>query len=109
MRTPLNAILLLTSAIVAASAASAAPLILPDDNQAFYSAYVSQPIERPWETHFPEPRLVERPIAEVMATKLGMAEGSAQLFRFRLENAPSNATVLKGQIVGGGIRLKLSW
>jgi hypothetical protein len=108
MRAPAKAVLFV-AAISLASPACAARLIFPDDNHAVYSAYVSQPIERPWATRQPEPVLVERPIADLIATRLGVAEGSAQLFRFRLENAPSNATVLKGQIDGGGIRLKLTW
>jgi hypothetical protein len=41
--------------------------------------------------------------------KLGIAQGSAQLFRFRLENAPSNSTELRGQIDGAGIKIKLNW
>jgi hypothetical protein len=53
--------------------------------------------------------LVEHPIGDIIAMKLGIAQGSAQLFRFRLENAPSNATELRGQIDGAGIKLKLNW
>jgi len=109
MRAPTGTVCLSVLAISMASPACAARLVIPDDNHAFYSAYSSQPIEQPWAPQRPEPQLVERPVADLIATELGVAEGSAQLFRFRLENAPSNATVLKGQIDGAGIRLKLTW
>jgi hypothetical protein len=109
MRAPIGTASLFILAISMASPACAAQLVIPTDNHAFYSAYVSQPIDQPWAPQRPEPQLVERPVADLIATKLGVAEGSAQLFRFRLENAPSNATVLKGQIDGAGIRLKLTW
>ena len=89
--------------------ACAARLILPDDSPTFYSSYAAQPIREPWASRVPETQLVERPVADLIAARLGISEGSAQLFRFRIENGPSNATVLKGQIDGGGIRLKLTW
>jgi hypothetical protein len=109
MRVPIGTVGLFFLATFLASPACAAQLILPDDNQSYYSAYTSQPIQQPWATRLPETQLVERPVADLIAAKLGVAEGSAQLFRFRIENAPSNATVLKGQIDGAGIRLKLNW
>lgn len=109
MRTPLYAIFFLTSAIAAASPASAARLNIPDDNSVAWSAYSSKQIEQPWATQRPEPQLSELHIADLVAAKLGIARGSAELFRYRLENAPSSSTILKGQIDGGGIRLKLTW
>ena len=109
MRTVVNVSILLGTAIFAATPVCAATLNIPNDFHAAYSAYASQPIERPWAPQRPEPQLVEHPIGDIIAMKLGIAQGSAQLFRFRLENAPSNATVLRGQIDGAGIKLKLNW
>jgi len=109
MRTVLYVSMLLGTAVFAAAPARAATLNIPSNFHAAYSAYASQPIERPWSPQRPEPQLVEHPIGDIIAMKLGIAQGSAQLFRFRLENAPSNATELRGQIDGAGIKLKLNW
>jgi hypothetical protein len=109
MRTLAAVVAFLGSALFAAGPTCAAGLYIPNDFQAAYSAYSSQPIERPWAPHRPEAQLVEHPIGDIIAMKLGIAQGSAQLFRFRLENAPSNATELRGQIDGAGIKLKLNW
>ena len=109
MRTVWYVSMLFGTAVFAAAPARAATLTIPDDFHAAYSAYASQPIERPWSPQRREPQLVEHPIGDIIAMKLGIAQGSAQLFRFRLENAPSNATELRGQIDGAGIKLKLNW
>ena len=95
--------------IALATPALADRLIIPDANPEPYSAYASQAIERPWDHQIPETQLHEQPIGELLATKLGFGEGSAELFRYRLENAPSTRTQLDGVVDGGGIRLKLSW
>jgi hypothetical protein len=108
MRTAFVSVLFGT-AIFAAAPARAAILSIANDFHAAYSAYVSQPIEQPWAPQRPEPQLVEHPIGDIIAMKLGIAQGRAQLFRFRLENAPSSATELRGQIDGAGIKLKLNW
>ncbi|MBS0470298.1 MAG: hypothetical protein JSR60_04435 [Proteobacteria bacterium] len=65
--------------------------------------------EQPWQPERPLPALVQQPIGDVIAARLGLVEGSAELFRFRVENAPSSKTVLDGVIDGGGIKLKLTW
>jgi hypothetical protein len=109
MRTPIAVVAFLGSALCAAGPSCAAGLYIPNDFHAAYSAYGSQPIEQPWAPHRPEPQLVEHPIGDIIAMKLGIAKGSAQLFRFRLENAPSSSTELRGQIDGAGIKLKLNW
>jgi hypothetical protein len=109
MRTRFYVRLLFSTALLAAAPARAAGIYIPNDFQAAYSAYSSQPIEQPWAPHRPEAQLVEHPIGDIIAMKLGIAQGSAQLFRFRLENAPSNTTELRGQIDGAGIKLKLNW
>jgi hypothetical protein len=109
MRTPFCFAVLVGSALAAASPACAARLNIPDDNSVAWSAYSSNAIERPWATQRPEAQLTELHIADLIATKLGVAKGSAELFSYRLENAPSNATILRGQIDGGGVKLKLTW
>jgi hypothetical protein len=109
MRTPFYVGVLLGSALFAATPACAANLYIPNDFSGAYSAYASQPVERPWAPQRPEATLVERPIGDIIAMKLGIAKGSAQLFHFRLENAPSSSTELRGQIDGAGIKLKLNW
>ena len=109
MRTPICVLILIGSAFAAATPLAAAALYIPDDNSAAYSAYSSKAIEQPWAPQRPEVQLTEQHLADLIATKLGVARGSAELFRYRLENAPSNATVLRGQIDGGGIKLKLTW
>ena len=109
MRTRSYVSLLLGAALFAAAPARAADLSIPSDFHGAYSAYSSQPIERPWTPQRPEAQLVEHPIGDIIAMKLGIAQGSAQLFRFRLENAPSSATELRGQIDGAGIKIKLNW
>ena len=107
MRTPVYIAILIFTA--AASPACAARLSITDDNRVAWSAYSSKQIEQPWTTQRPETQLTELHIADLIAAKLGMATGSAELFRYRLENAPSSSTILKGQIDGGGVRLKLTW
>jgi hypothetical protein len=109
MRTVFYVSMLLGTAFFAAAPVRAAILSMPNDYHAAYSAYASQPIEQPWAPQRPEPQLVEHPIGDIIAMKLGIAQGSAQLFRFRLENAPSNSTELRGQIDGAGIKIKLNW
>jgi hypothetical protein len=100
---------MLGTALAAANPACAARLNIPDDTSVAWSAYSTRQIEQPWATQRPEAQLTELHIADLIAAKLGVARGSAELFRYRLENAPSSSTILKGQIDGGGIRLKLTW
>jgi hypothetical protein len=109
MRSSSVIVLALTAALAAGGSASAARLVIPDSNPEPYSAYSMQAIEQPWRTQQPETQLHEQPIGELLAARLGLAEGSAELFRYNLENAPSTRTQLDGVIDGGGIRLKLTW
>jgi hypothetical protein len=97
-------------ALAATGPAFAAQLTIPDSNSpSAFAAYSARQIEQPWTPGRPQLILQERPIADLIATKLGIAEGSAELFRYHLENAPSEKTMFDGAIDGGGIRLKLSW
>jgi hypothetical protein len=101
-------LLTLLTASLAGSGALAAQLKMPADAHEPYEAYTTVQMGEPWSTR-PRLTLIERPIGDVLAARLGVAEGSAQLFQFRLENAPSRSTMLKGFVDGGGIKLKLSW
>jgi hypothetical protein len=90
----------------------AGQLVIPDANSpSAYRLYTTRPAgqQQPWTSSIPTPTLVQTPIASLLAAKLGIAEGSAELFRYRVEDAPSNKTVLDGAIDGGGIRFRLSW
>jgi hypothetical protein len=109
MRVLLAIAFLIGAAALAATPAAAARLVMPDDPPETYSAYASQEIQQPWASRQPNSQIQERPIAEIIATKLGVAQGSAELFRYHMENAPSAATQLRGVVDGGGIKLKLTW
>lgn len=100
-------LLALLAASGAGGPACAASLVLPTSQPVQNDA--SQPAGQFWAAQRPAPQLIDRPVGELIATRLGLAEGSAELFRYRLENAPSNATVLDGVVDGGGIKLKLTW
>jgi hypothetical protein len=89
--------------------ARAAGIVVPDHAPAHYEAYNSPRIEEPWRSEQPDARLTERPIGELISRELGLVDGKAELFRYQVEGAPSNKTVLDGAIGGGGIRLKLTW
>jgi len=108
MRMLVKVALLIGSVLVAAPA-FAQRVTIADDRSAHYSPYSVQIIEPPWIPQRQSPLLVERPLADVVSTKLGIAKGRVELFRYRLENAPSNATVVDGVVNGAGIRLRLSW
>src|ERR1700742_64364 len=91
-----------------AAPAGAAQLVMPSPQPESYQAYSSQAIQHPWDSQTPKAQLVEKPVGEIIAARLGFAEGSAELFRYHLENAPSSRTQLDGLVDGGGIKLKLS-
>ena len=95
--------------LTVAGTASAAQFVIPEEKPASYSAYESRNIAQPWVGEQPNLRLTERPIGELIAVKLGLANGRAELFSYRLENAPSNSTKLDGVVDGGGVKLKLTW
>ena len=94
---------------MAGGPAAAAHLVMPDDKPVFYNAFSSPEIAQPWASRQPDARLTERPVGELIAVRLGLANGRAELFSYHLENAPSNTTMLNGVVDGGGVRLKLSW
>ncbi|MEI9990698.1 MAG: hypothetical protein WDM86_11725 [Rhizomicrobium sp.] len=92
-----------------AGRAAAAQLVMPQDKPVYYNAYDTPGIAQPWVGQQPDGRLTEQPIGELIAVRLGLAHGRAELFSYRLENAPSAKTMLDGVIDGGGLKLKLTW
>lgn len=107
MRVSHFAVAVLGTALTAATPACAARLILPDNNNPAYATL--PPADHVWQPQRPETQLVERPIADLIAARLGLVKGSAELFRYHLVNAPTNNAMLRGQIDGAGIKLKLTW
>lgn len=107
MRVPFYVVAVLGTALIAATPACAARLILPDSGNPAYGT--TQPPDQVWQPQRPETQLVEQPIADLIATRLGLVKGSAELFRYHLVNAPTNDAMLRGQIDGAGIKLKLTW
>jgi hypothetical protein len=63
----------------------------------------------PWDSRIPNGRLDERPVGDLIALRLGIVNGRAELFRFRVEDAPSDKTLLRGVLDGGGLKLKITW
>lgn len=103
-------VLLGLPAVLAAGGARAAPIVMPDMKPAAnFTAYNTPSIERPWTNQTPNARIAEQPIGEIISRRLGLVDGSAELFRYQVQGAPSDKTVLDGAIDGGGIKLKLSW
>ncbi len=102
--------LLALPAVLAAAEARAAVLFIPETKPAANTAAYNAPrIEQPWVGETPVARVAEQPIGEVISRRRGLVDGSAELFRYRVEGAPSNKTMLDGVIDGGGIKLKLTW
>lgn len=89
--------------------ASGVQIEIVDNHGATHDVLSVQPVERPWTWQRPSSNLVERPVADLLSAKLGLGEGKVELFRYRLEDAPSNATILDGVVDGAGIKLKLKW
>jgi hypothetical protein len=107
VRVPFIAVAVLGTALIAATPACAFRLILPDDGSPAFAT--APPADQVWQPQRPETQLVERPIADLIAARLGLVKGSAELFRYHLVNAPTNNAMLRGQIDGAGIKLKLTW
>ena len=103
-----HSVLMVSAALLAASAARARPLIMPQDKPVHFDAYNTPRIEQPWVNQVPDSRLAEKPIGDALRARLGIGDGSAELFRFE-EDGPSNHAVLDGVVSGGGIKLKLNW
>ena len=96
-------------ATVATGSAQAGALVMPQFGPSHADAYNSPTIEQPWVNQTPVARVAEQPIGEVISRRLGLVNGSAELFRYQVQGAPSDKTMLAGAIDGGGIKLKLSW
>ncbi|MBL6853791.1 MAG: hypothetical protein ISS15_14405 [Alphaproteobacteria bacterium] len=102
-------ILLSLTAVAAAGSAQAAGLVMPQFKPSHIDAYNAARVEQPWTGEQPAARIAEQPIGEAISRRLGLADGSAQLFRYQVQGTPSDKAVLDGMVDGGGIRLKLSW
>ncbi|HJW41253.1 MAG TPA: hypothetical protein VJ476_08500 [Rhizomicrobium sp.] len=105
----MRAVLTVSAVLAAASGgpAAAAQLVLPEPKPVFSDTY-SEP-SPPWIHEQPNFALTEKPVGEIIAIKLGFAEGRAELFRYNLEDASSEKTTLDGVVEGGGLKLKLTW
>jgi hypothetical protein len=90
------------------TSASAAQLKLPSDDSVDYSVLSTQPI-RLGTPHDSDTSKFERPLGDLVGSKLGFADGQLQLFRFRLDKAPFDSTLPRQQIDAGGIKLKWTW
>ena len=99
----------LAVALAAPVPAMAAGFVIPEQPPVHFDAYDSPVIAHPWINQRPDARLEDKPVGELLATKIGLVNGSAELFRFRVEDGPSEKTMLNGAIDGGGIKLKLTW
>jgi len=97
--------------LLAVRPASAGHLVIPDtDDPAAIRYDMTQRDETPpFASERPDPGLVEQPIAEVIAARLGIAQGKVELFRYHLEGAPSPMTDMRAVVDGGGLKLKISW
>lgn len=109
MRAPVKFAVAVGALGMVSAGACAEPVVIVNHNPATYYAFAAGSNEPPWEPRHPHLRLVERPIGELIAAKLGFARGNAELFRYQLEDAPSKSTRLDGMIEGAGIKLKISW
>src|SRR5690348_17074325 len=101
--------LLSLTATAAAGGAQAAGLVMPDFKPSHIDAYNSARVEQPWQGEEPVARVAEQPIGEIIKRRLGIVDGSAELFRYQVQGAPSDKTMLDGVIDGGGVKLKLTW
>ena len=102
-------VVVLAAALAAGGPACAAGFVIPDETPARFDAYSSPEIAHPWTQGRPDPMLREESAGNLMARRFGLVHGAVQLFRLRVENAPSDKTMLDGTVDGGGIKLKLTW
>lgn len=109
MRKGFTVLFALATTALAACGAQAASLVMPVEEPVRYEAYASRPIAEPWRNQVPDLRVTEKPMGELIAARLGLVNGSAELFGYRVEGAPSDKTMLDGVIDGGGVKLKLTW
>jgi hypothetical protein len=109
MRATTLFLLSLTAVAAAAGGAQAGPLVMPEFRPSQVDAYNAARVEQPWQGEQPVARVAEQPIGEIIKRRLGIVDGSAELFRYQVQGAPSAKTVLDGVIDGGGVKLKLTW
>ncbi len=95
------------AALGTSTAAQAAALVIP--NAQPLPARAEPSAETAWTGRLPIVPPQARPVGDVIAARLGIAGGHAELFRIRVEEAPSDKTVLDGVVDGRGFKLKLTW
>lgn len=96
---------LVALAVLAAGGAAAEPLVVRIRPE----PATNEPPGQAWQPERPLPILHQQPVGQLIGARLGIVHGSAELFRFRVENAAPNHAMLDGVIDGGGIKLKLTW
>jgi len=104
-----HSLLIAVAATFAAVGARAQPLVLPQDRPTPYDAYNAPRLAQPWASQVPEARPTEKTAGDGLRARLGVVDGSAELFRYEVEGDPSNHAVLDGAVSGRGVQLKLSW
>jgi hypothetical protein len=109
MRAITLCLLSLTVMAAAAGGAQAGTLVMPEFKPSQVEAYNAARVEQPWQGEQPVARVAEQPVGEIIKRRLGIVDGSAELFRYQVQGAPSDKTMLDGVIDGGGIKLKLTW
>ena len=65
--------------------------------------------ERSFQEQQPEERVRETPVADIIATRLGLTDGTVELFRYRTDNGTADGRNFDGVVDGGGLKLKLTW
>jgi len=101
--------LLSLTAVAVAGSAQAEGLVMPDFKPSQVDAYHTARVEQPWQGEQAVTCVAEQPIGEIIKQRLGLVNGSAELFRYQVQGAPSDKTMLDGVIDGGGVKLKLTW
>jgi hypothetical protein len=97
------------SVFIATTPALAQGMTIVGGNPTLFQDYSSQALILPGTSPGTSARLIQYPVVDMISARLGVSEGSLELFRYRLEDAPSKATVLYGVVDGGGLRLKVCW
>jgi hypothetical protein len=100
--------ILILLAVLVAAPATAAPLVMNEPAR-FDATPGVQPGLRFEAVRIDISYPAQRTIGDQIATRLGVRDGTAELFHYRVEEASSESTSLDGGINGNGFRLKLSW
>ena len=52
---------------------------------------------------------LEQPNSDLLATKVGTAQGGIELFRYHVDSVPNTYTDLRSKEYGGGLKLHITW